>query len=155
MIRCGYHGWHDWARTEDEGAPAVIAPYTIEVPYGDLDALEDCFKQKDNQVACVIMETIRGDGPPPGFLQGCVDMAHRYGALCIFDEIKVGFRVAFGGAGEYYGVTPRSDDLRQGMLQRLSRQFRRRPQGDPRLAAVPVQLDGGDLPLRSAQPGEH
>ena len=106
VIRCGYHGWHDWARTEDEGAPAVIAPYTIEVPYGDLDALEDCFKQKDNQVACVIMETIRGDGPPPGFLQGCVDMAHRYGALCIFDEIKVGFRVAFGGAGEYYGVTP-------------------------------------------------
>ena len=106
VIRCGYHGWHDWSRTEDEGAPAVIAPYTIEVPYGDLYALEDCFKQNDNEVACVIMETIRGDGPPEGFLQGCVDVAHQYGALCIFDEVKVGFRVAFGGAGEYYGVTP-------------------------------------------------
>lgn len=106
VIRCGYHGWHDWSRTEDEGAPSVIAPLTIEVPYGDLDALEDTFKQNDNEVACVIMETIRGAGPPEGFLQGCVDVAHRYGALCIFDEVKVGFRVAFGGAGEYYGVTP-------------------------------------------------
>ena len=106
VLRCGYHGWHDWSRTEDEGAPAVIAPLTIEVPYGDLDAIEDCFKQNDNQVGCLIMETIRGDGPPEGFLQGCVDLAHQYGALCVFDEVKVGFRVAFGGAGEYYGVTP-------------------------------------------------
>ena len=106
VIMCGYHGWHDWSRTEDEGAPAVIAPFTIKVPYGDLDALEDIFKQNDNEIACVIMETIQGGGPPEGFLQGCVDMAHKYGALCIFDEVKVGFRVAFGGAGEYYGVTP-------------------------------------------------
>ena len=106
VLRCGYHGWHDWSRTEDEGAPAVIAPLTIEVPYGDLDAIEDCFKQNDNQVGCLIMETIRGEGPPEGFLQGCVDLAHQYGALCVFDEVKVGFRVAFGGAGEYYGVTP-------------------------------------------------
>ena len=106
VICCGYHGWHDWSRTEDEGAPAVIAPFTIKVPYGDLDALEDIFKQNDNEIACVIMETIQGGGPPEGFLQGCVDMAHKYGALCIFDEVKVGFRVAFGGAGEYYGVTP-------------------------------------------------
>ena len=106
VIRCGYHGWHDWSRTEDEGSPSVIAPFTLEVPYGDLDALEDCFKLNDNEVACVIMETIRGDGPPEGFLQGCVDVAHKYGALCIFDEVKVGFRVAFGGAGEYYDVTP-------------------------------------------------
>ena len=106
VIMCGYHGWHDWSRTEDEGAPAVIAPFTIKVLYGDIDALEDIFKQNDNEIACVIMETIQGGGPPEGFLQGCVDMAHKYGALCIFDEVKVGFRVAFGGAGEYYGVTP-------------------------------------------------
>lgn len=106
VIRSGYHGWHDWARPEDEGAPAAIGPLTLDVPYGDLNVLEDCFKQHDNQIACVIMETIRGQGAAEGFLQGCVDIAHQYGALCIFDEIKVGFRVAFGGAGEYYGVTP-------------------------------------------------
>lgn len=106
IIRCGYHGWHDWSRSEDEGAPAAIGPLTIEVPYGDLDAMEDIFKKNDSEVACVIMETIQGDGPPEGFLQGCVDVAHQYGALCIFDEVKVGFRVAFGGAGEHYGVTP-------------------------------------------------
>ena len=111
VIRSGYHGWHDWSRTEDEGAPSVMAPLTIEAPYGDLDALEDIFRQNDNEVACVIMETIRESGPPEGYLQGCVDMAHDYGALCIFDEVKVGFRVAFGGAGEYYGVTPDLDGL--------------------------------------------
>ncbi len=106
IIRCGYHGWHDWARPEDVGVPAPIGQLTLAIPYGDLEALEDCFKQYDNRIAGVIMETIRGDGPPAGYLQGCVDLAHQYGALCIFDEIKVGFRVAFGGAGEYYGVTP-------------------------------------------------
>jgi glutamate-1-semialdehyde aminotransferase len=52
------------------------------------------------------METIQGDGPAEGFLQGCVDIAHRYGALCVFDETKVGFRVAYGGGSEYYGIMP-------------------------------------------------
>ena len=53
--------------------------------------------EHDNQVACVIMESVLGEGPPEGFLQGVVDMAHRYGALAVFDEVKVGFRVAIGG----------------------------------------------------------
>ena len=106
IIRCGYHGWHDWTQPEAVGVPEAISQLTLEVPYGDLDALEDLFKKHDNQIACVIMETIRNDYPPEGFLQGCVDVAHRYGALCIFDEIKVGFRVAFGGGGQYCGVMP-------------------------------------------------
>ena len=79
---------------------------TLDFPYGDLDALEDRFKEHDNQVACVIMEAVLGDGPPEGFLQGVVDMAHRYDALAVFDEVKVEFRVAIGGGSEYYGVTP-------------------------------------------------
>ena len=106
VIRCGYHGWHDWARPGDVGVPQAVSELTLGVPYGDLDALEDCFKGHDGQIACVVLETVQDDGPPEGYLQGCVDAAHRHGALCVFDEIKVGFRIAFGGAGEYYGVTP-------------------------------------------------
>ena len=106
VIVCGYHGWHDWARPGDVGVPQPVSALTLAVAYGDLDALEDCLKQHDNQVACVVMETIQAGGPPEGFLQGCVDVAHAHGAVCVFDETKVGFRVAMGGAGEYYGVTP-------------------------------------------------
>ena len=106
VIRCGYHGWHDWARPDDVGVPKVVSALTLTIPYGELNALEACFKEHDNQIACVVMETIQDEGPPDGFLQGCVDLAHQYGALCVFDETKVGFRVAFGGAGEHYGVVP-------------------------------------------------
>ncbi len=106
IIRSGYHGWHDWAMAGRLGVPAQVSQFTLEVPYADLDALEDTFRQHEGQVACVIMETTREDGPPEGFLEGCVEIAHRHEALCIFDEIKVGFRVAFGGAGHHYGVTP-------------------------------------------------
>ena len=106
VIVCGYHGWHDWARPGDVGVPQPVSALTLAVPYGDLDALENCLKRNDNQVACVVMETIQAGGPPEGFLQGCVDVAHAHGAVCVFDETKVGFRVAMGGAGEYYGATP-------------------------------------------------
>ena len=106
VIVCGYHGWHDWARPGDVGVPQPVGALTLSVAYGDLDALEDRLMRNDNQVACVVMETIQAGGPPEGFLQGCVDVAHAHGAVCVFDETKVGFRVAMGGAGEYYGVTP-------------------------------------------------
>lgn len=106
IIRSGYHGWHDWAMAGRIGVPAQVSQFTLEAPYADLDALDDLFQQHPGQVACVIMETTREDGPPAGFLEGCVEIAHRHEALCIFDEIKVGFRVAFGGAGHHYGVTP-------------------------------------------------
>ena len=106
IIRSGYHGWHDWAMAGRIGVPQQVGQLTLEVPYDDLQALEDLLRQHEGQVACVIMETTRGDGPTREFLQGCVDLAHQYDALCIFDEIKVGFRVAYGGASERYGVVP-------------------------------------------------
>jgi glutamate-1-semialdehyde 2,1-aminomutase len=106
IIRCGYHGWHDWTQQGGVGVPEAIGQLTLSVPYGDLDALDDIFKQHNNQIACFIIETVQGDGPPEGYLQGCVDVAHRHGALCVFDETKVGFRIAYGGGGEYYGVMP-------------------------------------------------
>ena len=106
VIKSGYHGWHDWTRPEDPGVPQAVSDLTLVVPYGDLHALESIFKANDNQIACLILETVQDTGPPEGYLQACVDLANTHGALCVFDETKVGFRIAFGGAGEHFGVTP-------------------------------------------------
>ena len=106
IIRCGYHGWHDWTQPGGAGVPPEVGALTYEFTYGDLEDLERVLRENTNEVACVIVESIKGEGPPDGFLEGCVFLAHRYGAVCIFDEIKVGFRVAMGGGTEYYGVTP-------------------------------------------------
>lgn len=106
VIRCGYHGWHDWTQPGGVGVPVAVSSFTLAVPYADLNALEDVLKRYDRKVACVMMETVQAGGPPPGFLQGCVDLAHKYGALCVFDEVKTGFRVALGGAAEHFGVAP-------------------------------------------------
>ncbi len=106
IIRCGYHGWHDWTQPRGMGVPDRIGDLTLAVDYNDLGQIEDLFKKYDRRIACVIMESIQGEGPKEGFLQGLVDLCHQHGALAIFDEIKVGFRVAFGGATEYYNVKP-------------------------------------------------
>jgi glutamate-1-semialdehyde 2,1-aminomutase len=106
VIKCGYHGWHDWTRPGDPGVPGVINELTSVVNYGDLFHLDHQLSQNAGHVACIIVETIQGEGSPDGYLQGCVDLAHKHGALCVFDETKVGFRLAFGGSGEHFGVTP-------------------------------------------------
>lgn len=106
VLRCGYHGWHDWARPDDAGVPEAVGRLTVEVPYGDLDALEACLRAHDGRVACLMLETLQAAGPPEGYLQACVDLVRRFGALCVFDEIKAGFRIALGGAGEHFGVQP-------------------------------------------------
>jgi len=83
-----------------------VSALTLAFSYGDLNSLQDVLADHRDQVACVIVETIQQEGPPTGFLQGCVDLAHEHGAVCIFDEIKVGFRIALGGAAERYGIQP-------------------------------------------------
>ena len=65
---------------------------------------------KTNSVAAVILEPVVGNSgfikPTKEFLQGCRDLSTKYGALLVFDEVMTGFRVAYGGAQEYFGVTP-------------------------------------------------
>ncbi|TVR72349.1 MAG: glutamate-1-semialdehyde-2,1-aminomutase [Sphaerobacteraceae bacterium] len=83
---------------------------TITLPYNSLPAVRDMFTQIGDQVAAVILEPIAGNmgviPPAIGFLQGLRDMTREHGALLIFDEVISGFRVAPGGAQEFYGVTP-------------------------------------------------
>ena len=112
IVRCGYHGWHDWCRAgeqdspETSGVPASIRAMTVAMEYNDLNSLADIFRKHPDEVAGVIMEPVMGRGPKPGYLEGVRDLAHENGAVFIMDEVKTGFRFALGGAQEYFGVTP-------------------------------------------------
>ncbi len=119
---CGYHGWHDWyiASTDHNGGvPSVMKSLIHPFQYNSLKSLEDIFSEYSGHIAAVIMEAVSVDLPAPGFLEGVRDMAHRNQAVLIFDEIVTGFRVALGGAQEYYGVTPDLATCGKGMANGL------------------------------------
>jgi glutamate-1-semialdehyde 2,1-aminomutase len=106
IIRWGYNGWHDWCCLREAGIPRKVREDVLTFRYNDLDSLEDVLRQNRDRVACVIMMPLEIELPRPGFLAGVKDLAHRYGALFILDEMRSGFHVALGGAQEYYGVIP-------------------------------------------------
>ena len=103
VLHSGYHGWHSWAHPDTAGIPEVVGALSLGVPADDLNGVEEVFKKHPGKVALWILEA---DGADSRFLQEAVELCHRHGALIAFDEIKVGFRMAMGGAGEYYGVAP-------------------------------------------------
>ncbi len=108
VASCGYRGWHDqWAVTHTPaGIPAELAGLISEFRYNDLASLAAVLEANAGQVAAVILDAVSGEQPQAGFLAGVRDLAQRHGALLIFDEIVTGFRLAPGGAQQYYGVTP-------------------------------------------------
>ncbi len=112
VLRCGYHGWHDWCVEHHGGVPEVITDLTEEFNYGDLKELEQKLEASKEDVACIIITPVGHPTakdimtPPEGYLEGVRELATRYGAVLVFDEIRTGFRVSLGGAGEYYGVKP-------------------------------------------------
>jgi len=95
---------------QSEGIPPAIVELTTVVPFNDLQALERAFSRYPNEVAAVIVEpAMMNVGivlPDAGYLAGLRDVAHRHGALLIFDEVKTGITIAAGGATERFGVTP-------------------------------------------------
>ncbi len=109
IASCGYHGWQDWfigSTTRHKGVPKAVQALTRTFEYNDLDSLRRIFEAHPRQVAAVIMEPIGVVEPKPGFLQAVRELTHREGAVLIFDEVITGFRLALGGAQEYFGVTP-------------------------------------------------
>jgi glutamate-1-semialdehyde 2,1-aminomutase len=99
----------DWfiARTPmSAGIPDEIAELTVGFPYGDLAAAEELLIRHEGRIACLILEAATQQDPPPGYLEGLRDLAHRYGALLVFDEMITGFRFSEAGAQGVYGVTP-------------------------------------------------
>ena len=89
---------------------SVGAPDAIVVRWNDLEALAECLRIHGHEVAACVMEPIMGNAgviaPKPGYLQGARELAHRHGALLIFDEVITGLRVSSGGAQKLYGVRP-------------------------------------------------
>jgi glutamate-1-semialdehyde 2,1-aminomutase len=128
-IEASYHGHHDALMVsvepppdkmgpadepasvaQSEGIPKAVVALTTVVPFNDLPALDRAFKKHPDDIAAVIVEpAMMNLGivlPDAGYLAGVKELAHRNGALLIFDEVKTGVTIAPGGATERFGVQP-------------------------------------------------
>ena len=107
LVKAG-SGLATFGTPDSAGVPADVARNTIVAPYNDSNALQQIFEEQGNEIACVIIEPVAGNmgcvPPRPGYLEAVRDITSRYGALLIFDEVITGFRLAYGGAQELYGV---------------------------------------------------
>ena len=92
------------------GVPASLAEHTVTLPLNDIDAVEACFEEIGDEVACIIVEPVAGNmnciPPQEGFLEALRQVCDRHSSVLIFDEVMTGFRVAKGGAQAHFGVTP-------------------------------------------------
>jgi glutamate-1-semialdehyde 2,1-aminomutase len=92
------------------GIPADVAPHTAVVPFNDADALGGLLRERGSEIACLIMEPIMMNigvvTPQPGYLERVKELCAGHGVALIFDEVKSGATVAYGGAGERFGVRP-------------------------------------------------
>jgi glutamate-1-semialdehyde 2,1-aminomutase len=118
----GYHGAHDYAMMsssprspkafpaavpDSSGIPHAIEAEVLVAPYNDLGTVEGIVAAHADELAAVIVEPFQRLVPPqPGFLQGLREITRRHGVLLVFDEVVTGFRLAYGGAQQYYGVVP-------------------------------------------------
>jgi glutamate-1-semialdehyde 2,1-aminomutase len=92
------------------GVPDDIVKNTVSIAYNDIGVLEKTLRDESLDIACVIVEPVAGNmgcvPPSPGFLQTLRDLTGELGIVLIFDEVITGFRMAYGGAQELYGITP-------------------------------------------------
>jgi glutamate-1-semialdehyde 2,1-aminomutase len=92
------------------GVPEEFTQFTLALPYNDTSAVEQAFDKFKHQIACVIVEPVVGNmgcvPPAPGYLEALRALTRRDQTLLIFDEVMTGFRLAYGGAQELYGIQP-------------------------------------------------
>lgn len=95
---------------DSAGVPDDFARLTLTVPFNDAEAVERLVREHADEIACLIVEPIAGNmglvPPERGYLEALREITAKYKILLIFDEVMTGFRVAYGGAQERYGVTP-------------------------------------------------
>jgi glutamate-1-semialdehyde 2,1-aminomutase len=123
---CGYHGWHDWylaanrtpQGTEDRlpghllpglapnGVPSQLAGTALPFAYNRLDELAAIVDRDGPRLAAVVMEPTRSAEPAAGFLEGVRELCDRCGAVLVFDEITIGWRLCLGGAHLRLGACP-------------------------------------------------
>ena len=95
---------------DSPGVPHELAKLTLTLPYNDLEEVERLLEREGEGIACVIVEPIAGNmgliPPVEGFLAGLRSLTAKYSMVLIFDEVITGFRVAYGGAQQLYGLSP-------------------------------------------------
>ncbi|MDO8492489.1 MAG: aminotransferase class III-fold pyridoxal phosphate-dependent enzyme [bacterium] len=108
IVSCHFHGWHDWSYVYEKqnfGIPKNVTENVLTFTYNDLESLEKLFTKFPNEIAAVVMEAVNIEPPGTDYLQKVRSLAHRHGALLIFDEVVTGFRFARGGAQEFFKAT--------------------------------------------------
>jgi glutamate-1-semialdehyde aminotransferase len=104
ILCCGYHGWHDWyisVTDRNMGIPKALQDLTFTFNYNDIQSLIDSI---DDETAAVILEPFVFEAPKNNFLQELRDVCTKNSTLLIFDEMWTGFRIALGGAQEFFNV---------------------------------------------------
>ncbi|WP_390903778.1 glutamate-1-semialdehyde 2,1-aminomutase [Trichothermofontia sichuanensis] len=95
---------------DSPGVPKNVTSNTLTAPYNDLEAVKTLFAENPDQIAGVILEPVVGNSgfipPDAGFLEGLRVLTQENGALLVFDEVMTGFRIAYGGAQEKFGIKP-------------------------------------------------
>jgi glutamate-1-semialdehyde aminotransferase len=103
---CGYHGWHDWyigTTTRDAGIPQAIKDLTVMIQYNNIESVKAVMTP---DLACLILEPIIFEEPKDNFLHEVQALCQANGTLLIFDEMWTGFRLALGGAQQFFGIKP-------------------------------------------------
>jgi glutamate-1-semialdehyde 2,1-aminomutase len=106
VLCCGYHGWHDWyigITSRDKGIPQETKDLTNTFDYNNIESVINSI---DEDTACVILEPFIFEAPKDNFLAKLQEVCRANGTLLIFDEMWTGFRIALGGAQEYFGIKP-------------------------------------------------
>ena len=104
ILCCGYHGWHDWyisVTDRNLGIPKTVEDLTFTFNYNDIQSVKDSI---DADTAAIILEPFVFEEPKNNFLQDLRKLCNENRILLIFDEMWTGFRIALGGAQEYFGV---------------------------------------------------
>ena len=95
---------------DSPGVPADFAKHTLTAEYNSLESVNTLVAENKGAIACIIVEPVAGNmgtvPPREGFLEGLRNICTKEGIVLIFDEVMSGFRVAYGGAQELYGITP-------------------------------------------------
>lgn len=106
VLCCGYHGWHDWyvsVTARNHGIPEAVQAMSFTFNYNDIDSVKNAI---DDDVAAVILEPVVFQEPKDNFLHQLAELCKQKDVVLIFDEMWTGFRMALGGAQEYFGITP-------------------------------------------------
>ena len=120
---CGYHGWSDWylatnlkdpeglndhllSGLEPKGVPQGLRGTILPFHYNKIEELEKIIAENEGRVGAIIMEPVHSDEPRDNFLQKVRAIADRIGAVLVFDEITIGWKLCYGGAHLRYGVNP-------------------------------------------------